>query len=74
MSLWLALTAVMFSCKQYSRNGQFAAVKYADIVRGEALAKQYCQSCHMLPDPQWLDAATDQEYCQPWVHTWDIQS
>jgi hypothetical protein len=56
--IWLALSAVMFSCKQYKRNKQFAAVGHADIVRGEKLAKQYCRSCHLMPDPKWLDANT----------------
>lgn len=29
-----------------------------DIAHGEALAAKYCQSCHMLPSPDELDAVT----------------
>lgn len=28
------------------------------IEEGRVLATQYCQSCHMLPDPKWVDAKT----------------
>ena len=28
------------------------------IEEGRILATQYCQSCHLLPDPQWVDAKT----------------
>ncbi len=28
------------------------------IAEGKKLAEQYCQSCHMLPEPKWVDAKT----------------
>jgi hypothetical protein len=28
------------------------------IAEGKKLAGQYCQSCHMLPDPKWVDSKT----------------
>jgi hypothetical protein len=28
------------------------------VEEGKVLASQYCQSCHMLPDPKWVDAKT----------------
>lgn len=33
--------------------------------KGEALAQQYCQSCHLLPDPSLLDAKTWREGVLP---------
>src|SRR3954470_24177311 len=35
------------------------------ISRGEQLAKQHCQSCHMLPDPSLLDKNTWVSYVLP---------
>jgi hypothetical protein len=46
------------SCKNYHRNSTHTNVSLSDIEKGEALAKIYCQSCHMLPDPSLLDAKT----------------
>jgi len=28
------------------------------VIQGQALAAKYCQSCHELPDPNWVDAST----------------
>jgi len=42
----------------YHKNHSHAEVKDADIARGEVLAVKYCQSCHMLPSPDLLDART----------------
>lgn len=42
----------------YHKNHSHAEVKDADIARGEVLAAKYCQSCHMLPSPDLLDATT----------------
>ena len=46
---------LLYSCKDYHRNSTHAGVSLAAIEKGEALAKTYCQSCHMLPDPSLLD-------------------
>jgi hypothetical protein len=43
------------SCKNYHRNSTHTDVPVASIEAGEALAKKYCQSCHLLPDPSLLD-------------------
>src|SRR5882762_865820 len=50
------LFLVFFSCKRYYRNQTHADIKETSIREGERLAKVYCQSCHMLPDPALLDA------------------
>lgn len=42
----------------YHKNHAHAGTKDADIARGEVQAAKYCQSCHMLPSPGLLDAAT----------------
>jgi FG-GAP-like repeat len=44
------------SCKNYNRNKSHAEVSLESIQQGEVLAKAYCQSCHMLPDPSLLDS------------------
>jgi len=42
-------------CKGYHRNRSHADTPLSSIREGESLAKVYCQSCHMLPDPSLLD-------------------
>lgn len=42
----------------YLKNNTHTDVPAESIAKGEALAKQYCQSCHILPSPSLLDAAT----------------
>src|SRR5690242_7910137 len=37
--------------------------------RGEQLAKQHCQSCHMLPEPTMLDKQTWVNYVLPKMGT-----
>ena len=44
------------SCKNYHRNSTHPEVSLSSIKKGEDLAKIYCQSCHMLPDPSLLDS------------------
>jgi FG-GAP-like repeat len=53
------------SCKNYNRNKSHAEIPNASISEGEKLAKQYCQSCHLLPDPSLLDAKTWEEGALP---------
>jgi hypothetical protein len=47
---------VLFSCKQYPRNQSHAQVPTASIRQGEQLARTYCGSCHLVPDPSQLDS------------------
>lgn len=58
----LSWTLSMNSCqppaKAYKKNHSHADVKDENIARGEVLATSYCQSCHMLPSPDQLDANT----------------
>lgn len=49
------LIGISGGCQHYNRNHAHPEVSEASIRRGEALAAQYCQSCHSLPDPDLLD-------------------
>ena len=60
-SKWGLFTVVSFlivwlasSCDQ-NKNGKIAEAR---MVEGKKLAEQYCQSCHLLPEPNWVDAKT----------------
>jgi len=44
--------------KTYQRNHSHQGVTDASIAQGEALAAKYCQSCHLLPSPDLLDATS----------------
>lgn len=46
---------LLSSCNNYHRNSTHSEVSISSIKKGEALAKIYCQTCHMLPDPSLLD-------------------
>lgn len=50
----LFLICLLSSCKNYHRNSTHADVSLSSIKNGEDLAKAYCQSCHLLPDPSLL--------------------
>jgi hypothetical protein len=55
--VFVLLSAVFLpACNHYSRNRSHADIPVASIQAGEALAKVYCQSCHLLPDPALLDS------------------
>jgi len=54
--LALAGMLILSGCKQYSRNKSHAQVSSSSIRKGEQLAKIYCSSCHILPDPSLLDS------------------
>jgi hypothetical protein len=47
---------LLISCNNYQRNKTHQDVSISSIKQGEALAKIYCQSCHMLPDPSLVDS------------------
>ncbi len=46
------------SCENISRNNSHKNVSLKSIRKGKALAAQYCQSCHLLPDPSLVDTKT----------------
>lgn len=56
---------LLFSCKNYHRNKTHAHISLASIRKGEQLAKKNCQSCHLFPDPSFLDAQTWEEGVLP---------
>lgn len=57
--IWLSgLGSCRSSVKTYHKNISHAEVKDEQIAKGEILAARYCQSCHLLPTPELLDAAT----------------
>ena len=55
------LLLIFPSCKEhkeYKWNKTYAAIPQSSIKKDADLAEQYCKSCHALPDPALLDAAT----------------
>lgn len=60
ISFLLFFFAVIFieSCEDVPRNRSHATVSAASIIQGKELAALYCQSCHVLPDPAQLNAAS----------------
>ena len=53
------------SCKGRKRNNSYSNIPEEQIVKGEALAKKHCQSCHMFPDPSTLDVRSWEEGVLP---------
>lgn len=54
-----ALTLLLLSgCDDFPRNQSHAQVSTRSIKKGKELAAMYCQSCHLLPDPGLLNAAS----------------
>lgn len=53
------LIIILFpSCKDYHRNESHSYIPFSDIENGKELAAKYCRSCHLLPEPSWLDSKT----------------
>jgi len=49
---------LLLSCKQLKKNNTHLNVADESIKKGRELAAIHCQSCHLMPDPSQLDAAT----------------
>ena len=58
VSIWLIIVLAISSCSQIKTNPSHKNVSEESIEKGRELAKNYCQSCHMLPDPSWVDSKT----------------
>ena len=56
--VFTSLLVSMFSCNQLDKNKSHRDVPDESIKKGKKLAAIHCQSCHLLPDPSQLDAAT----------------
>jgi len=54
----IMLTVACRQGKTYNKNSTHQGVSDESIRTGEVLANQYCQSCHLLPSPSLLSAAT----------------
>src|SRR6476659_1429852 len=54
----LAFLLLVTECNVHRRNASHANVSTLSIDSGSNLARIYCSSCHMLPDPAELDAKT----------------
>lgn len=50
------LATVLFSCNTDDKDKSYDKISVSNIKAGKELAKQYCQSCHLLPDPSLLDS------------------
>lgn len=58
MAVGIGLLSQLVGCGSDPRNASHANVPLANIRKGKVLAAKYCGSCHALPDPSLLDAAT----------------
>lgn len=58
MTVAIGLLSQLMGCGSDPRNASHAGVPLANIRKGKLLAAKYCGSCHALPDPSLLDAAT----------------
>lgn len=56
---------VLSACNEFTKNSSHRSVPDESIVEGKKLAKQYCGSCHQLPDPSLLDSKTWEEGALP---------
>ena len=52
------LSTFIFSCLDDNEAGVQRSASASDIAKGKELASVYCQSCHLLPDPSYLDGKT----------------
>lgn len=57
-TFFLSALSLLFSCEPDPRNHSHAGVPMESIQKGKALAANYCGSCHQLPEPALLNAAT----------------
>lgn len=58
LSASVILLSQLVGCGGDPRNASHADVPLSSIRKGKELAAQYCGSCHAVPDPSLLDAAT----------------
>lgn len=63
--IFIFFSTLLFSCKNYTRNSTHTHVSLHSIRNGESLAKRYCQSCHLLPQPSLLDTKSWQKGVLP---------
>ncbi len=61
----LILVCFFSSCKHYNKNASHQQISDNSIATGEKLAKQYCGSCHIQPDPSMLNAKSWQDGVLP---------
>src|SRR5690348_14034845 len=50
--------AFLFSCNQFQKNSTHQQTANSSIVEGKKLAATYCATCHQLPNPSLLNAAS----------------
>ena len=63
--LGLCISIALICCESRYRNNTYAAIPAANIDKGEALARIYCGSCHLLPKPSELDVTSWEEGVLP---------
>lgn len=55
---------------QGGKDASAAPADTGNLEKGAALARLYCQACHLLPDPQLLDKATWAKEALPFMSKW----
>jgi FG-GAP-like repeat len=58
------LISLIFACKNTNQSTENIPIKASNL-SGETLAKTYCASCHLFPEPNLLDKATWQNGVLP---------
>jgi hypothetical protein len=56
--LFFVFATITISCTGDKQKSKQKNISSTDIEKGKALAIKYCQSCHLMPDPAWVDAKT----------------
>lgn len=55
----LLLPIILFSCQtEYHKNNSHKNVSSSSIEKGDKLARLYCQSCHLMPDPSLANSSS----------------
>ena len=58
LTLLFIFLIILFSCNGPAKNKAHQNIPDSSIEKGKILAATHCQSCHQLPDPSSLDAAS----------------
>jgi len=58
LTVFLTTSLICCNSNHYIKNSTHTQTSDESIKRGQEMAKMFCQSCHMLPDPALLDSKT----------------
>jgi len=58
LAYFLTISLLCCNSNHYKKNSTHKETSDESIKKGQQMAKMFCQSCHMLPDPSLVDAKT----------------